>query len=70
MVIGYYISNPGTLITLNCYPHLYNLGPKYIIPSINGIAVDVTVLTIITTHRITAVTGKINTLRLTYIIHV
>ena len=62
-VVGYGFGNPGTLITPSRHPHLYNPGPKYITSSISGAARDVSVLTAITTHRITAVIGKINTLR-------
>ena len=68
-VISCGFDNPGTLTTLNRHPHLYNPGLKYVISSISGAAGDMSVLTAIITHRITAVIGKINTLRLTCIIH-
>ena len=61
-VIGYYFGNPGTLITPNRHPYLYNPGPKYIISSISGATRDVSVLIAITTYRIMTVIGKINTL--------
>ena len=61
-LIGYGFGNPGTLITPNRHPHLYNPGFKYIISSISGVIGDMFVLIAITTHKITAVIGKINTL--------
>ena len=53
----------------NRHPYLYNPGPKYVIFSISGVTGDMSILIAITTHRITAVTGKINTLRPACIIY-
>ena len=63
-VIGYGFGNLGTLITPSCHLYLYNPGPKYVISSISGVTGYISVLVAITTYRMTAVIGKIHTLRL------